>query len=121
METKLKMPKVNFPAIDWSRWNLRKFNWMTVLAVLAYLYVLIIIPLFFRKKSAYLDYHVKQGSALFIVWVLFLFSFLVPLLPWFMAIFILFCLGVGISNAVTGREKPLPLIGRVVSQEPGVV
>jgi len=111
---KISVPKVSLPKIDWSKWNFRKFNWMTVLAVLPYLYVLLIIPLFFRKKSAYLDYHLKQGSALFVVYTLFIFSFLVPLLPWFMAVFILFCLGVGITNAITSREKPLPLIGKMI-------
>jgi uncharacterized membrane protein len=109
----IKIPKVNLKKIDWSKLNLRKVNSMTILAILAYLYILVLIPIIFGSKKPFIQYHARQGMALLIVWVLFAFSFYLPLAPWIIALFIVVCIIVGIINVVTGHERPLPLIGKL--------
>lgn len=94
-----------------------------IMAVLAYLGFLIIIPFLLKKSDSYVKFHIKQGLAylIFVVclWILSaLISFIIlPILPIFAIIFpllwllaIALCL-IGIINAATGKTKELPLIG----------
>jgi uncharacterized membrane protein len=90
------------------------------MALLAYLGILVIIPLLVARERPFVRYHIKQGLLLVIGWALVWaldmiyipFNFLVPML-WF----ILFVMAVmGILNAVAGKEKPLPLIGQYASR-----
>lgn len=111
--SKIKLPKFNLKSMDWSKLNLRKFNWMTVLGILAYINVLVAIPLFAGRKSDFIRFHTRQGLALLIVWAFFLFTFYLPILPWIFFLFILLCVIWGIASVSTGRERPLPLIGRL--------
>ncbi len=108
-----KIPKIKIAKLDWSKLNLRKVNSMTILAILSYLYILVIIPIIFGSKKPFIQYHTRQGMALLIVWVLFAFSFYLPVAPWIFALFIVVCIIVGIINVVTGHERPLPLIGKL--------
>jgi uncharacterized membrane protein len=110
---KVKLPQIKLKKLDMSKINLRKFNWITVAGILAYLNILVLIPFFFVRKSPFVQYHVRQGLALLVVTVIFSFTFYLPLIPWIFAIFILICLIVGIANVATGRERPLPLIGKL--------
>ena len=111
---KIAVPKVDFQKFDIRKISLRRLNWNTVLGILAYLHILVFIPALvnLRKKSPYLSFHTGQGIKLLVLWVLFPFSFYLPVLPWIAAVFIVICLLIGIINAVTGRERPLPIIGR---------
>jgi len=111
--SKISLPKIKLSKLDWSKINLRKVNTTTVLAILSYLYVLVLIPIIFGSKKPFIQYHTRQGMALLIVWVLFAFSFHLPLAPWIIALFIVVCIIVGIINVVTGHERPLPLIGKL--------
>lgn len=108
----INLPKINLKKLDWSKINLRKFNWLTVSALLSYFNILLLIPLFFSKKSSFVQFHVRQGMALLIVTVIFSFSFYIPILPILLALFIFVCFIIGIINVITGRERPLPFIGR---------
>ena len=112
---KINLPKVNLKKIDWSRWNFRKLNWLTVVSILSYLNVLFFIPLFFARKSKFAQFHARQGMVLFIFTVIFSFSLYLPLLPWIMAVFLVVCLLIGIINVVTGHERKLPIIGKLAS------
>ncbi|MCR5484066.1 MAG: zinc-ribbon domain-containing protein [Clostridiales bacterium] len=95
-------------------------------AILSYLGLLVLIPVFFAKNSPYARYHANQGLVLLIAeavcsavvrfipwvhieiaglnWVLSVARFLVGVLS---LVFII----IGISNAATGKAKQLPLIG----------
>jgi uncharacterized membrane protein len=110
---KIKVPKVKLSKLDWSKFNLRKVNSTTILAILSYLYILVLIPIIFGSKKPFIQYHTRQGMALLVLWVLFSFSFFLPLLPWIIGLFIIVCIVVGIINVVTGHERPLPLIGKL--------
>jgi uncharacterized membrane protein len=90
------------------------------MAVLAYLGILVIIPLMVARDRPFVKFHIKQGLLLVIGWALVWaiqmvyipFNFLASAL-WFV-IFVLTVLG--ILNAVSGKEKELPVIGQYGSR-----
>jgi len=83
-------------------------------------YILFFIPLLTEQKNdSFVRYHVRQGFALFITeCVVFLAGQVVfsAWLSWLLnlAVFALFIIGV--INAAGGKEKPLPLIGRLAEK-----
>ena len=85
-------------------------------ALIGYLGILVIFPLFLKKDSPFAYYHAKQGLVLFIFAIILGFLGMVPFIGWFLLlpiggiiIFILWLMG--IINALSGKIKPLPLIG----------
>ena len=92
-----------------------------ILAIFAYLWILILIPfLTDAKNDPFVKYHLKQGLALIIFevvgWVVSWFLFVIPPLAalvgwlWWLASIILAI--IGIVNVLSSHEKELPLIGR---------
>ena len=104
-----------------------------VMAALSYLNILVFLPIFFVRRSPYVRFHANQGLVLFIIstaytlatrlFVLFLdllFGGVYAAIPAtlssvfsFGSIFFFILIIIGISNAVKGRAKELPLIGRI--------
>ncbi len=89
----------------------------TAMAIIAY--ILFFVPLLTgdAKKDPFVKYHTKQGLVLFLVavainvinWILpFYFWWIVQLL----SLGTLVLLIIGISNAASGKQKPLPLVGQ---------
>ena len=110
------------------------------MAVLSYFGLLLLIPLFARKKSEYCRFHVTQGAILFILDIAYmivtriLLAILNAIFPggWFYYIYYhstvynifntIFSLGfifflvlaiLGIVNAASGKKQELPLIGKI--------
>lgn len=97
-----------------------------LMGILAYLGILVLIPLLAAKESKFAQYHAKQGINLFaaeivlsiLYWVIGLLAvftggigfFLFPVLG-LLWIGLLVLAIMGIINAINGEEKPLPLIG----------
>jgi uncharacterized membrane protein len=92
-----------------------------IMAIFAYLWILIVIPFLTDAKSdPFVKYHLKQGLALiifevigwfanwFLIWIPFL-GWLIITLWWLTSIVLAI---VGIMNVVNGHEKELPLIGQ---------
>lgn len=85
-------------------------------AVLAYLSVLVFIPLLQRGNSPYVRYHCNQGLILLIAsvavrlvsWVL---PFLGGFIGWLGMAFVVICSIIGLSHAMAGRCTPVPWIG----------
>ena len=88
-----------------------------VMALLAYIWILFLVPLLAAKESKYAQYHAYQGVALFITWVL------VNTLGWFLpytlsglttiaSLGVLALAVIGMMNAYQGKVKPLPIIGK---------
>lgn len=93
-----------------------------VMAVLAYIGWLILIPLFARRNSPFVRFHCNQGLVLAIAWlaIVILRSIIVNTLDLQIGfIFSLLSLAVvvfsiiGIVNAIQGQAKELPLIGSI--------
>lgn len=94
-----------------------------VMAILAYLSWLVLIPLFAAKESKFARYHCNQGIMLaiaeIIVWVIFGILSIIPYVGWFFivlnSLISLVCLVfavTGIINAANGKAKELPFIGK---------
>jgi len=91
-----------------------------IMAVLAYLGILVLIPLLTKKDSPFTMYHVKQGLALLILEVIAIPVYIVlafiPIIGWLASmalwVLILVLLILGIVNAVNGKMKELPVIGQ---------
>ena len=94
-----------------------------ILALFAYISWLVLIPLFAAKDSKFARFHANQGLVLaiaeIVVWVVLGFLGGLPLIGWVFklvdGLFSLVCLGyaiIGIVNAVNGRAKELPIVGK---------
>ena len=104
------------------------------MAVLSYIGILVLIPIFVAKNSPYARYHANQGLILLlagVVWGMFysivavclsILSLFLPLL-WAISFAVISIFGIlslvflalaiyGIVNAATGKAKPLPVLGR---------
>ena len=81
-----------------------------IFAVLAYLGILVVIPLLAKKDSKFAMFHAKQGLVLLIAWViawLLSFVFIGFILDIVLIVFSIW----GIVNAATGKWAKLPLVG----------
>lgn len=88
----------------------------TLMAVLAYLGILIVVPLLTEAyKEPFVKFHVKQGVVLIIFYVIGFFIGMIPILGWLIGWLVwlaaLILIIIGIVNAASGAEKELPAIG----------
>lgn len=87
-----------------------------VIALFAYLGILFLVPLIAGKESPYARFHTNQGIVLFLTAIVGNVFVLIPGLRWLTPVISILCtvLGIlGIINAVTGKAKELPLIGKL--------
>ena len=111
-----------------------------VMAVLAYIGVLVLVPIFGAKDSEYAQYHAKQGTTLWVIYLAYLIAtstinavlglifkptyFLGLTVPnpvvsfvstifGLASIFFVVLAIIGIVNACKGEKKELPLIGKI--------
>jgi len=87
-----------------------------VYAVLAYIGILVLVPLLAAKESKFAQYHANQGLILLIAGLIVGFASSLPIIGWFLigpigSLALLALAIIGIVNAVNGEMKPLPLIG----------
>jgi len=96
----------------------------TVMAVLAYLGILIIIPYLMAKDSPFVKFHIKQGLVLLIIeaiyylltsfsgaYVFFTFSGIWGMILTVVSLALLVLIVMGIINAAQRRERELPIVG----------
>ena len=85
-----------------------------VMGLLAY--ILFFIPLLAAKDSPFAKYHANQGLVLFICGLIASVVWIIPILGWIVApilsIVITVLAVIGIINAVNGKAKELPIIGK---------
>ncbi|HHX50066.1 MAG TPA: zinc-ribbon domain-containing protein [Clostridia bacterium] len=101
-----------------------------VMAILAYFSILVLIPLFLARESRFARYHTNQGLILAVGEVVFAIAYgivnwilnaiswrlggsLSPVLGLTALVFLVFSI-IGIVNAVQGRERELPVIGKIM-------
>ncbi len=88
----------------------------TLMAVLAYIGPLVIIPFLTSKDDAFVKFHIKQGLVLLVIEIALMVIgnmlwFLYPLIGIInIALFVLSILG--IVNAIQGKEKEVPFVGQ---------
>jgi len=88
-----------------------------IMAILAYIWLLFLVPLLAAKDSPFARFHACQGVSLFITWVgVNVIGALLPHnlsgLHWIASVGLLVLMVIGIRNAYSGVAKPLPLIGK---------
>lgn len=87
-----------------------------LIAILSYLGILFLIPLLVSKDNRFVQFHAKQGLVLFIVEIIIALIAWIPIIGWIGApILWIICLVlsiIGIVNVVTGKQNPLPIIGK---------
>ena len=79
-------------------------------------YILFFIPLLAAKDSPFARYHANQGLVLFLAAILSSVILIIPILGWIIApilsIVITVLAVIGIINALNGKAKELPIIGK---------
>ena len=94
-----------------------------VMGILAYLNILVLIPIFAAKDSKFARFHANQGLILFVIsaaWgiVSFILGFipiiniLAGIVGWVLGIIIFVLSILGIINAAKGLAKELPIVGK---------
>ena len=85
-----------------------------VMGLLAY--ILFFIPLLAAKESPFARYHANQGLVLFLCGLISSVLWIIPILGWIIApilsIVITVLAVIGIINALNGKAKELPIIGK---------
>ena len=88
-----------------------------IMGILAYVGILVVVPLFAGGNSKFVKYHANQGLVLFIAMVLTNILWVIPFLGWVAApavgLLILVLAIMGIINVVNNEMKSLPLIGGI--------
>ena len=88
-----------------------------VMAVLAYIGILFLVPLLAAKDSKFARFHANQGLVLFLAGIVSGVVAVIPILGVLLAavcsIFLTVLMILGIVNAATGKAKELPIIGKI--------
>ncbi len=100
-----------------------------VFAVLSYIGILVLIPIFAASNSKFAKFHANQGLVLFIgeiavnivlaIIKIIMYAIAEPLgsifsvVSWIISVLILIIAIIGIVNAAQGKAKELPLIGKI--------
>ncbi len=86
-----------------------------VMAVLAYIGPLVIIPYLMAKDDAFVKFHIRQGLVLLVIevvcWILAMVFLPLLLILWIVKLIILVLAIIGIINATQNKQKELPLVG----------
>ena len=82
-----------------------------VLAALAYIWFLFLIPLILKRNSKFCQFHAKQGLVLFIIELVGGLVFWVPLFGQLLVLVLFVFSLVGIFEALAGNYWPAPIIG----------
>lgn len=84
-------------------------------AILAYLWILCIIPLLLKKENKFALFHAKQGLVLFIGELAIGFIGIIPFLGWFVLLLGTVLFGIlslaGIVQALMGNFWKIPVVG----------
>lgn len=85
-------------------------------AMLSYLWILFLIPLFLKQDSKFCMYHAKQGLVLFIAWLVVALISIVPFLGWLLgfigAVILLVLTIMGIIKSLNGEYWEMPWLGK---------
>ncbi|MFZ5365105.1 MAG: DUF4870 domain-containing protein [Patescibacteria group bacterium] len=85
-------------------------------AMLSYIWILFLIPLFSKKDSKFCQFHAKQGLVLFIASLVISLIGIIPILGWItgfiLGILLLILAIMGIVKALQGEYWEMPVLGQ---------
>lgn len=87
-----------------------------VMSILAYIGILVLIPIFAAKDSDFARFHANQGLLLLICGIVLGLIALIPIVKYIAIIFDIVLLAmmiIGIINVCNGKAKDLPIIGAI--------
>ncbi len=88
-----------------------------IVAALAYIGLLFLVPLLAAKNSPFARFHTSQGFVLFLGWVIIALIGWIPILGWivwfFGAILLIILSILGLVSALKGEMKKLPIVGNI--------
>ncbi len=109
-----KFNEFNNTADTTSEYDAQDIEKNKVMAVLAY--ILFFIPLLAAKDSKFARFHTNQGLVLFLGGIIASVAAVIPVIGWIVApiagLVITVLAVIGIINALNGRAKELPVIGK---------
>ena len=89
-----------------------------LMAAISYIWILFLVPLFAAKDDAFARFHANQGLLLFLasiaLGIIAIIPFIGAIISAIGGIVTFVFMILGISNALKGEMKPLPLIGGIV-------
>jgi len=83
-----------------------------IIALLSYLWLLCLVPLLLKPKSAFCKFHAKQGLVMCIAW---LFVW-IPFIGWLIWLALILLSIWGIMNVLKGEAKDLPIVGNLAKK-----
>lgn len=121
------LKKLNDTADTTSEYDAKDIADNKILSLFAYIGILFLIPLLAASKSKYARFHTNQGIVLFIVNIVLNVAVAIVsailtvislgivggIIGWVVSIVQLVLMILGIVNAVTGKAKELPVIGKI--------
>ncbi len=109
-----KLTQLNNTADTTAEYDAQDIEKNKVMAVLAY--IIFLIPLLAAKDSKFARFHTNQGLVLFIAAVVLSIIASIPIIGWIIAPIIALAVTIlaiiGIINALGGKAKELPIIGK---------
>lgn len=89
-------------------------------AILAYLWILCLIPLILKKDNRFALFHAKQGLVIFLAEIIIGFVGVIPVLGWMILFFGTLLFGilslVGIVQVLMGQYFKMPVIGDIAEK-----
>jgi uncharacterized membrane protein len=85
-----------------------------IIASLSYIFILCLVPLLLQKKSAYAQFHARQGLTITVAWFALWVFGIIPILGWIVAFFgniILLVISIaGVIKTLNGEAWEIPFI-----------
>jgi uncharacterized membrane protein len=122
-----KFSELNNTKDSTSEFSQQDINSNKVMAILAYLGILVLVPIFAAKESKFARFHANQGLVLFLAEIAFYIVltivsaiilaiswklyFIITILSLVWIVFLVLAI-IGIINAANGKAKELPVIGK---------
>ncbi len=90
---------------------------MAIVAYITYIGLIIAFVSINDKKNTYISYHIRQSLGLCLTSIALMIINVLPILGWIVSflggIFILVLWIIGLVNAIGGKEKPVPVLGKL--------
>ncbi len=99
------------PAMNAPHFDQKDIDDNKVIAALSYLWILVFIPLFLKKDSKFAQEHAKQGLVMFIVGLVGMFVFWIPLIGWLLWLVLVIMNIIAIIKCLMGEFWEVPVLG----------
>ncbi len=85
-----------------------------IFGILAYLGILVLVPLLVKKDDDFVHFHAKQGLVLLIVWIIVWVITMIPVLGWiigpFLSLAMLIIILIAIAQVLMGKKWEVPVV-----------